>query len=145
MSRQPNELPGLKWWVFFQPSTRPRRWWYRLIPGYSGPFQHCFAACEVSENTILLMDPKVNGMWRGFILGRPAEHIRFAKKAGMRVLFIEFEQGRPDMFLTNKINNRGLALTCASIIAYELGLSSWAVTPKGLFRVLTRRYGATEV
>ena len=140
-----NNIPHKKWWVFFVPAQSHFKWYYHLLPSYRGVFQHTYAACEVSDNVILIVDPANNGMVHSLILGRPADHIRETVSNGGRVLFVEFETPREDLLTAEKMNRRGWLMTCASVIGYCLGLDSRAITPKGLWRVLIRDYAAREV
>lgn len=143
--RWPTDLPNHKWWVFFTGTLVHQRRWYKLWPSYRMPFQHCYAACEVAPEIILFIDPQVNGIVRSFVVGRPKAHIDTVLRLGGKVLFVEFPADRPDLDHTRGRNRRAPFLTCASAIAYELGLDTRALTPKGLHRVLLDRYGAEEI
>lgn len=134
----------IRWWVFFTDSSQHRRWWYRIFPSYRGAFRHVYAICEIAPNILMHVDPQKNALVHNYHVGRPSDHIRLVQRAGGRVLFVEFESGRPDLETGRKFK-QGCAITCTSVIAYMLGLDTRAVLPSQLWRVLVSRYGAKEV
>lgn len=136
-----------RWWVFFLPMDRKhwRWWWYGLVPRFRPPFQHCYAACEVTANVIMYMDPQNNGLNTTLMCGRPADHIRFVQRRGGRVLYVERPDWHEELDNSDLRLRRGWTITCASVIAYQMALDTRAQTPLTLFRVLLHRYGAREV
>ena len=136
-----------RWWVFFLPMERKhwRWWWYGWVPGFRPPFQHCYAACEVTDSVIMYIDPQNNGNNVTLMCGRPTDHIRFVQKRGGRVLFVERADWHEELDDPDLRYKRGWTITCASVIAYHMALDTRAQTPLALFRVLLDRYGAREV
>ena len=140
-------LPTKRWWVFFVPMEREHwyRDWYWAIPGFRAPFQHVYAGVEAGDNLITYIDPQNNGLQFSVVLGRPADHIQLVLRRGGRVLYVE----RPDWheeFGRGRVRyRRGWTITCASVIAYSMALDTRAVTPRGLYDLLLRRYGAIEL
>lgn len=145
MSVFPYDLPNKRWWVVFCEAKIHRHWWYKLVPSYKPPFQHAYAICEVSDNMQLYIDPQINGIVTSLIVGRPADHIRYVIKTGGKVLFVERPDWREEMDDVELRYRRGWTMTCASVIAYQLGLDTRAVTPKGLYDYLLREHAAREL
>lgn len=145
METQPRGLPNKKWWVFFIKTEWHRHWWYHLIPSYRPPFQHVYAACEVTGNIMMYLDPQMNGVAVSLMTGRPTDHIRFVLKTGGRVLYMERPDWHEEMMSREAIYRRGWTITCASFIAYHMALDTRVQTPKGLYELLKRDYGAVEL
>ena len=138
-------MPAKKWWVFFTKTDLHRWWWYKLIPSYRPPFQHVYAACEVTDRLILFIDPQNNGAIVSLMMGRPADHIKFALKTGGRVLYVERPDWHDELADRSLRYRRGWTITCASVIAYFMALDTRVQTPKGFYELLLRDFGALEL
>ena len=145
MEEFPRSLPNKKWWVFFKKTDWHRHWWLHMIPGYEMPFQHVYAACEVTNNVVMYLDPQMNGVAISLMVGRPTKHIKKVLKEGGKALYVERADWHRVMKDYRHIRRRGWTLTCASFIGYAMALDTGAVTPKGLYRTLVRDYGAMEL
>ncbi len=62
-------------------------------------------------------------------------------EAGCRVLVVQVHH---PAYSPRLIPRRGVVMTCASTIAYLLGIECFAITPRQLWRAL-KRHGAEEV
>ncbi len=140
-------LPTKRWWVFFVPMERQHwyRPWYWLIPGYQAPFHHCYAACEAGDNVVTYMDPQNNGLQFSVFLGRPKQHIDLILRKGGRVLYVERPDWNEEFANGDARYRRGWTITCASVIAYAMALDTRVQTPRGLYDLLLRDYGALEL
>lgn len=145
MDSQPRSLPHKKWWVFFVKTDWHRNWWYHLFPRYRAPFQHVYAACEVTNNIIMYLDPQMNGAAVSLMNGRPKDHIRFVLRSGGRVLYLERPDWHDEMTSRDLKYRRGWTITCASFIAYHMGLDTRVQSPWGFYDLLLRDYGAIEL
>lgn len=145
MTDQPLSLPHKKWWVFFIKTDLHRNWWYHLIPSYKPPFQHVYACCEATNNLMIYFDPQMNGAATSVILGRPTDHIRYVLRTGGRALFVERPTWHDEMDDIDLRYRRGWTITCASFIAYHMGLDTRVQTPRGLYEFLLKHHGAREL
>lgn len=128
-----------RWWVIFRDhvSERERRWWDFLT---APDFRHCFAMTELTPGQVLVIDPLAAGVNVALIGQRPDTILKECLDTGFRVLVAK----RPRSHHTPALISRGLTVTCASYLAYTLGLDGRPLTPQQLYRLMMRT-GAKEL
>lgn len=136
-----------RWWVVFTDIAHRRlKWWERagrflgiLPPG----FGHCFCFREHWPGFVIVVNPLMARVETISGLGNAWHLNRDYLAQGMRVLVVDrvFTAARD----ADRLAWRGVPLTCASAVAYHIGLAKFPITPLGLRRVLIRDYGAREI
>lgn len=129
-----------RWWIAFGP-PQGEGWWLAFTrPG----FGHCYAFRMPADQVILALNPCVHRIENGLRFERAYDIILRAKAAGERVLVYE----RPTRVYnphTDVRVGRGLFVTCASTVAYLVGVNfSWRCTPWQLWQALIKA-GAQEL
>lgn len=112
----------------------PRWWDIFTTPG----FRHCLAFRQICDGICLVIEPTMYGMNVSLRECESRELVAEAQAKGGRVL-VTNSRIPPSVEL-----RRGPLVTCASVVAYCVGISSRAVTPKGLYNHLVQD-GATEL
>lgn len=130
---EPDPLPikPRRWWVVFRDAigANERTWWHAFTsPG----FRHCFAFCELTPGQVLLVDPTRRGVRIDLVGQRPDHLVRKCREAGFRVLVAKVSQDHH----TPALIRRGLGVTCASFLAYLLGLDGRPLNPRQLWKLL---------
>lgn len=122
-----------RWWVAFCDTDTP--YWYKLF--VKRGFRHCYAIAEVGQD-VFWIETQPHRIALGITINAyPWQIIRDALVLGHTVLYV----GKPDA-PTQRTWSHSPFLTCASVIAYAMGIDSRALTPYALFRDLKRRFGA---
>lgn len=118
---------ALRWWVGFSDDRASgfHHWWDIFTrPG----FRHCYAFAELAPGVLLVVNPLIHCVHIQSIASRPWRWIEREQDEGGLIVTIEVD---PDPC---KPPRRGPVMTCASLVAYTMGLDTRAVTPYGLFR-----------
>lgn len=129
-----------RWWISFSPPQSAGWWGIFVRPG----FGHCYAWRMPSDGVLIALNPCVHRVENAIVFERASEVIRRAKAANERVLVYTRPVKPYDAHSDVRIG-RGLFLTCASMIAYLVGVNfSWRCTPYQLYRALLAN-GAKEL
>lgn len=107
-------------------------------------FRHCFAFKVIHSGQLLFVEPTRERMVIVASGGWAHSWLKAFHDRGARIVVVERA-----FKVYPKIDARtpryGPLLTCASIIAYELGIEGWIVTPKQLYTRLIRDHGGEEI
>ena len=115
---------GSAWWVGFTETDNPRWWRHFSPPG----FRHCFAFTTAIEGLCHVMNPRETHL-EVELVAIPSQLLceHFLGR-GARLVFVEPRES------AYTLPRRWLVQTCATVIAYHLGLNTGAVTPYQLYR-----------
>ena len=129
-----------RWWLVFTPPVSPGWWKLFIRPG----FGHVYALRQPQSGMVIALNPLIHRVENAIVLARASDLIARAKDAGHRVLVYERYTRVYDPVTDERVG-RGLCITCASHLAYTLGISfSWRSTPWQLYKAALRA-GATEL
>lgn len=131
-----------RWWVAFGEGEREgHRWWDVFTrPG----FRHCYAFRCLAPNVTLVLSPMVHRIEQALVGRMPCDLIEAAKSSGWRVLVVERVVAEYDP-RRDRLLPRGPAMTCATVLAYLIGVPfAWRLTPHQLWKTLLS-IGAEEV
>lgn len=124
-----------EWFVIFRNSDNPH-WWNRFLrPG----FQHVYCLGQLHDDIVLGVNPTLDGLEIGLMPGDAGQMAREAVKDGHNVLRVD---GAMPAY---RLPRRFGLMTCATVVAYHLGLPVWAPTPWRLYRRLMRQFDAEVV
>lgn len=130
---QPVELKPRRWWVCFSPECYG--WWKQWIkPG----FGHAFCFTEVAPDMTVIINPLHAGL-EVHIEPLPAWRVvKAMQESGHKVVTVEgrFEYGLAKRFYWQ---------SCATIVAYAVGLPARVFTPYQLFKQLVGKFNGKEV
>ena len=143
MRPQPLDLapPELeRWWLVFTPPVEPG-WWKVFI---TEDFGHVYAFRQVGPEIVLVLSPIVHRVENGIRPMRASELVEAALAEGHKVLVYTKPTRRYDPHTDVRVG-RGWIITCASYLAYTLGIPfSWKCTPYQLFKAALKA-GAEEL
>lgn len=131
-----------RWWVVFCDGDvgRPHWWDAFTRPG----FRHCYAFRCLAPDVTMVIAPMVHRIEQGLVGRMPAALIELAKSGGSRVLVVERVVSEYDPARDGLVP-RGPVITCATVLAYLIGVPfAWRFTPWQLWKQLLR-HGAEEV
>jgi hypothetical protein len=135
---QPPRRAFRRWWVVFHPNLSDKlKWWQRIWPG------HCFALRQVGPEDTLFINPRDLVCLVEILHGTPAHYLKQYRARGWKVLVVELEVS--DYPPPPGIPPLGLFTTCATVVAYCLGISTRIALPSTLYRTLIRRHRAEEI
>lgn len=124
-----------RWWIVFLTTPHRRHWWDIFT---RADMRHCLAFREVLPGMVLMVDPRSDYVQMDVIAGWPEQLVQRFQASGSRVL--EYLTSAPDVRATrHRFGN-----TCASALAYQLGVAEVIFKPQGLYAALVRR-GAREL
>lgn len=124
-----------EWFVVFRNSDHPH-WWNRFLrPG----FQHVYCLGQLADDIVLGVNPTLDGLEIGLMQGAAEQMAREAAREGGNVLRV------PGALPAYRLPQRFGLMTCATVVAYHLGLPVWAPTPWRLYRRLMRSFDAEAV
>ena len=129
-----------RWWLCF--CEAPQRVWWKTFckPGFS----HCYAFRQPQSGILIALNPLVHRVENAIVLERASDRITRELAAGHRVLVYERYTRVYDPARDRRVG-RGLFITCASYIAYTIGVPfSWRSTPWQLWKAALKA-GATEL
>lgn len=130
-----------RWWLVFTPPIEPVGWWRVFLrPG----FGHVYGFRMPQDGLLLALNPCVHRVENAVVFERACDVIERARGMGHRVLVYERLVREYDRAVDRRVG-RGAFLTCASVLAYTLGLDfSWRSTPWQLWKAALKA-GATEL
>ena len=129
-----------RWWLVFTPPVDPGWWRIFLTPG----FGHVYAFRQPQSGVCIVLNPLIHRVENAIVLERACDLIDKAMADGHRVLVYERHTRVYNAQLDVRIG-RGWLITCASVLAYTLGINfSWRCTPYQLYRAALRA-GAEEL
>lgn len=129
-----------RWWLVFTPPVEPGWWRVFLTPG----FGHVYGFRQPQSGVLIALNPLIHRVENAIVLERASDLIARALDAGHKVLVVErcIRVYNPH---TDVRVGRGLFLTCASYLAYTIGISfSWRSTPWHLYKAALKA-GAVEI
>ncbi len=107
-------------------------------------FRHCFAFKIIHSGQLLFLEPARERLVVVAAGGNAYAWNKAFAERGARIVTVE--RSFPIYpKATSRTPRMGPLLTCASIIAYELGIEGWIVTPKQLYIRLIRDHGGEEI
>jgi hypothetical protein len=140
---EPSRLPAdaiERWWLIFTPPRSPG-WWRIML---TEEFGHVYAIRQPLSGILIFLDPLIHRVENAIVLERASDVISRALADGHRVLVYTKHTRAYDAHTDVRVG-RGLCITCASFLAYVLGINfSWRCTPKQLYRAALRA-GAEEL
>lgn len=120
---------GVNWWFVFKDVDN--RWWGRFLkPGY----QHVFAVTWMNDLS-MVVEPLMGACNIMLTDVRVADMLATYIDLGYRVVYIRHDP-QPEKF-----KMRGPLLTCASYLAYTIGIKFYGVTAYQLYKKLIRMGG----
>lgn len=129
-----------RWWLVFTPPVQPGWWKWFLTPG----FGHVYGFRQPQSGVLIALNPLVHRVENAIVLQRAYERIADELAAGHRVLVYERHTRVYNAQQDVRVG-RGWCITCASYVAYTLGIPfSWRCTPYQLYRAALRA-GAEEL
>lgn len=129
-----------RWWLIFTPPVEAGWWRIFVKPG----FGHVYAFRQPQSGILIALNPLVHRVENAIVLERAWDMIIRAKENGHRVLVYERHTRVYNAQLDVRVG-RGLVITCASTLAYVMGINfSWRCTPYQLYRAALRA-GAEEL
>jgi hypothetical protein len=134
MDNRPVVQNKRRWWVFFGDA---------VDLGWVKPFtrqgwRHCFAMTTLATDVPLVINPTRLVMEVSMPLTETYAAVNLFKAHGYRCLVVTVD--KPDYNLAKHC----IINSCATVVAYSLGISTWAFTPRQLWRHLLKN-GAVEV
>lgn len=129
-----------RWWLVFTPPVEPGWWKVFLTPG----FGHVYAIRQPQSGVCIVVNPLVHRVENAIALERASDLIDQALAQGYRVL-VYTKHTREYNAHTDVRVGRGWIITCASFLAYLMGIHfSWRCTPYQLYRAALGQ-GAEEL
>lgn len=107
-------------------------------------FHHCFAFKAIHSEQLLFLEPARERLVVVASGGWAHSWLRAFFKKGARVVVVERTFPVYPKY-SSRTPRFGPLLTCASVIAYELGIEGWIMTPKQLYTRLLRDHGGEEI
>ncbi len=132
----------LLWWVVFmdfidQEDRAGVAWWHRCTrPG----FRHCLALRHDESGQVVGCNPLRQGLILSYEPGPALVHLETFAAHGATIVLVKTPLSAYDPALRTA-SIRGPMLTCASVVAYLIGVHGWIVTPRQLYRTILARYG----
>lgn len=130
-SKHTAPTPRRWYFVFTDDNTTPFRWLLRRR------FRHCYAFTELADGLCFIIDPLMQHVVHEMHDRKLHELVAFAKLSGGRVVMARLAP-------QHRILPRSILITCASYLAYTVGLPFFGITPYHLFTALIK-HGAEEV
>lgn len=147
MDPRPAPGPPERWWVVFT-DAMTWRWWSRFTRPRA---RHVFVVRIVGPDLVLGIEPLFS---RALVRVFDEDMVELLDRyldLGHDVLVYEtgrgvpvYESGQGEYSARRLLQLRSPILTCASFIAYTLGLNGWIVTPQSLKRALLK-HGAQRL
>lgn len=129
-----------RWWLVFTPPVEPGWWKVFLTPG----FGHVYGFRQPKSGILIALNPLVHRVENAIVPRRASEVIDEALAQGHRVLVYERHTRVYNAQLDVRVG-RGWLITCASYLAYTLGIPfGWRCTPYQLYRAALKA-GAQEL
>lgn len=129
-----------RWWVIFTDRNHGG-----LLHAFTSKgFRHCFALKEIHSGQLLFMEPARERLVVVAAGGWAYEWLKAFSDSGARIVVVERTFPLYPV-ISHETPKVGPLLTCAAVIAYELGIEGWVVTPKQLYRRLLRDHGGEEI
>ena len=120
------------WWVVFRPAKS------RILRALTKTgFGHCYVFTRMND-VVLGIDPMMGTVNHIITNSNFADMLAAQKECGYRVVVIH-HQAEPESF-----RMRPPLMTCASYIAYTIGIGFFGTTPYGLYKKLMKM-GAEEI
>ena len=123
-----------RWWVFF--GEAEQLGWLRIFTKRG--WRHCFAVTTLADDVPIVINPSRPVLEITLPLATTAETVARFRQDGYRCLVVSTTE--PDYNLAKHC----IVKSCATVVAYSLGIGTWAITPRQLWRRLLRE-GAREV
>ena len=112
-----NLVDGAVWWFVFETSQHP------LISRFlKKKYSHVWAFCSLG-NVVLIVEPLMGVVNITVMEAMPSHFIEQEKKDGNEVIVYAAKHN------SQKFIRRGWFISCASYLAYTVGLPSFCVTP----------------
>jgi hypothetical protein len=108
-----------RWWVCFSDGDKSVRAWWK--PFTKPGFRHCCAFRSIGDDAVLFLNPLLHRVEQGVRFEPPHEVIRQIVNLGFRVCVVERAVSEYDPARDRQVA-RGAFVTCASVIAYTIGL-----------------------
>lgn len=107
-------------------------------------FRHCFAFKIIHSEQLLFLEPARERLVIVAARGSAYAWNKAFHERGARILTVEREFPMYPT-ISARTPKYGPLLTCASLIAYELGIEGWILTPRQLYVRLIKDHGAEEI
>lgn len=129
-----------RWWLVFTPPVEPGWWRVFLSPG----FGHVYAFRMPKNGICIALNPLIHRVENAIVMERASEWIERALAEGHKVLVFERHTQVYRSHIDVRVG-RGWFITCASYLAYTLGIDfSWRCTPRQLWKAALKA-GAQEL
>lgn len=129
-----------RWWLIFTPPVEGR--WWNLFTREG--FGHVYGFRQPQSGLLIALNPCVHRVENAILLDRASNVIDRAKAEGNRVLVYSKLTRAYDPHTDVRVG-RGWFITCASFLAYVMGIPfSWRCTPYQLYRAALKA-GAEEL
>lgn len=120
------------WWVVFTDEAKPSFFNRFLTRG----FRHCWCFTQIRPYMVLVVNPcldhcqiLLNECW-------PYDMLREVAGRDPLTRVLAFDQFSVYPPLASRVTRRGFPVSCASYLAYTLGIDATVQTPYGLYRHL---------
>lgn len=122
-----------KWWVVFT-----TKGWHRWAFFTRSNARHCYCFTNRNDGLIEVFDPQRDRLFTYAYAGWSYGHVKHALKAGHQVFVVDVPEKPycPDTPFHDI--KRSFVMTCASLVAYRIGVQEAIVTPQGLRSALIR-------
>lgn len=128
-----------RWWVVFRDADIAVFPWWRWFTMHRPGFGHCFAFADVPGSELnLIVNPQMGRVEYLVLEGPPSDLVQYWRAPGNTLVTIS----RPP--LSDRYVSRSIGLTCASVLAYTIGVPFGGLTPWQLYRRLLKM-GAEEI
>ena len=129
-----------RWWVIFTDRHQGGLMHWFTCEG----FRHCLAFKVIHSGQLLFVEPTSARMVIVASGGWAWTWLKEFCRLGCRIVVVE--RSCPIVPVDDGTVPRvGPLLTCASVVAYAIGIEGWVMTPKQLYDRLIRDYGGKEI